>query len=293
MNGITLPLATVINANLAKLCEALWGWSPCAQWVSGEPCVMPECPCWRASRLEPFFNCYRKATVFYMPEYGCNAHLALKSHDDLFALIQWLRRHADRPRSEVTTEFFKARAGSVPPRGDQNRAVNLAARIITMVQPSAEHQCGGLLDSGVPPAKWHESESLTEFVASLFPRRDYPSLIQGGPEVADVPCVNLDSITAAQLMKVAHLTLIPMHDLRYHLALDVKRGTVAVFHYTSVLKENLAAEDSRGSEDPPGPRRSYVIPPFPFLSLRVTASSLSLFSCPLVTQGRYPAPTRA
>lgn len=55
--------------------------------------------------------------------------------------------------------------------------------------------------------------------------------------------IHLAAITAKRSKKVARLTLIPTNDLRDHLLLDEKKGTVAIFHYTSVLKEHLITQN--------------------------------------------------
>jgi hypothetical protein len=135
MNAFTFPLATVTNETLSKLCEALWGWRPCAQWVSETPCSVPGCPCRRAIRLASFFDFYRDVTAFYLPDDVGGAHPALCSHDDLLDIVALLLRDGnDKPRAQLTAEFFGARPGRVaPPLGDQNRAFNLAARVITSI----------------------------------------------------------------------------------------------------------------------------------------------------------------
>jgi hypothetical protein len=115
-----------------------------------------------------------------------------------------------------------------------------------VVQPAADQQPDGLLEAGMAPAVWHNGQTLAGFISSVFPRRDFPSLGGGGPghgaeEVSPSAKIQVASITARRLKKVAHLDIVPTDDLRNHLVLDEKKGTVAVFSYTSVLKEHLAA----------------------------------------------------
>ena len=49
-------------------------------------------------------------------------------------------------------------------------------------------------------------------------------------------------LMAKRLKKIAKLKIVPTGDLSSHLHLDEENGTVSIFHYTRVLKENLAAQ---------------------------------------------------
>lgn len=141
----------------------------------------------------------------------------------------------------MTADYFKTRphhSNKDPPASDQDRAFSLAARIVAMVQPSADQQFEGLLEAGVRPVIWRSDTSFTAFLHSVFPKRQHPAL-SPGHQVASSAKVSLASITGHRL-KVAGLDIIPTNDLREHLALDAKKGTVSLFHYTSVLEERLS-----------------------------------------------------
>jgi len=254
LNRDIFPLADVSQENLASLCETLWGWKPCPQWLQGHSCQM-SCCCQRATKLEPFFNHYRNITACYLPDVVGDSHPALRTHDDLFDIMSLIRFNADKPRAQLISEYFGMRAlqaGKEPPRPDQDRAFNLAARVLVMVQCSAENQCDGLLEAGNQPLTWHSGKSLSGFIASIFPKREHPAL-NASDDVAISGRVQLDSVTAKRLKKVGGLDIIGTNDLRNHLFLDEKRGILSVFHFTSVLKEHLAASavDTKGhGEDP-------------------------------------------
>ncbi|KAH7121745.1 hypothetical protein B0J13DRAFT_648502 [Dactylonectria estremocensis] len=249
------PLANATTKDLANICQALWGWSPCSQWIQGEVCTQASsgCSCSQALRLEPFFDLYRNITAYYLPDAIGSSHPALRSHDDLRNIVVLLRNNPDEPRAHLTAGYFASREtqeSKNPPLSDQNRAFNLAARIITMVQPSAEYQSDGLLELGSQPALWSGDKSLATFINSAFPKREYPSLSHGN-DVTSATKINLSSIMARRLKKVAKLEMIPTDDLTSHLLLDSKKGTVAIFHYTSILKESLT-DGSKLSEPKPG-----------------------------------------
>jgi hypothetical protein len=246
VNGdISFPLAIVPPESLASICQVLWGWRPCTDWVfKGRTCGNRDCPCERAAVLEPFFDFYRLATTGYLPEDVGDPHPALTSHHDLLQIILVILRNPNTPRSQLTADHF----GTQCPKGDKDlqasdrdRAFNLAARIISMVQPSAGQQFEGLLEAGIQPAVWCDNTSFTGFLTSVFPKRQQPAL-SCNPHAKVSPSTLLSSITSHRLKKVAGLDIIPTSDLREHLALDAKKGTVSVFHYTSVLKEHLSTQ---------------------------------------------------
>jgi len=236
------PLESVSNKDLANLCEALWAWRPCGEWVSGTECRTVGCPCQRAIKLQPFFDYYKNITAYYLPDHVGQAHPALGCHNHLIAIIKMLRTNLDEERSKVTTEYFDGRAsresGPSPPQSDQDRAFNIAARIMAMTRPSAQNQSDGLLESGAQTIIWYRGNSLASFVNSAFPKRDHPALSRND-ETSSSDEVRLASITANRAKKAAKLKIIATDDLRDHLLLDEKKGTVSVFHLTSVLKEHL------------------------------------------------------
>jgi hypothetical protein len=175
------PLAKTTNKDLAQICEALWDWSPCPQWIRSEACpqLSTGCQCSQASRHEPFFNFYRNTTAYYLPDAIGSSQLALRCHGDLRDLVVLLRNNPDKTRCQLAAEYFTSREtpeGEKPPTSDQKRALNLAVRIITMVQSAAENQTDGLLETGLQPPTWAEEQSLGDFMNSVFPKRQHSIL---------------------------------------------------------------------------------------------------------------------
>jgi hypothetical protein len=110
-----------------------------------------------------------------------------------------------------------------------------------MINCAVETQVGGLLESGVEPSIWRSNQSLLEFISETFPMRDHPSLNEKDGTIPDIK----SEVTARKLKKVAGLKFQGTSDLRNHLKLDQKTGTVEIYHHTSVLKEHLMASKER------------------------------------------------
>lgn len=239
------PLSKTINQDLINLCEALFGWEPCAGWITEGRCEASDSPAsHHHPNLQAFFNHYKYVAANYLPEVVGSSNTALRSHEDLLGIIKFVRSRTQMSRANLTSEYFhqisRTTGQNAPFLADQEQAFNIAVRIMIMVLPSAENQSDGLLEAGLQPTVWTNEQSLEEFISSSFPQREHPALTRSG-EFAAMANVRLASITARRLQKVAHLEIIPTSDMRNHLLLDEKNGTVAVFHYTSFLKENLSA----------------------------------------------------
>jgi hypothetical protein len=75
---------------------------------------------------------------------------------------------------------------------------------------------------------WRGDIPFSEFITSIFPKTDHPSIDQ-----------IKDNLRAIKLKKRAGIKFEPTDDLRYHLKLDRKRAVVEIFHHTAFLKEHL------------------------------------------------------
>ncbi|KAI1414438.1 hypothetical protein F5Y13DRAFT_158548 [Hypoxylon sp. FL1857] len=245
------PLLKVSHHDLSSLCEALWNWRPCSDWEMERACQQRlkrlECPCRRAEILTPFFDFYKDITAYYVPELTGNSVPALKTHGDVIRIIECIKTNPGTARLQLTKEHFSRYmppSSRGLPSNDQNRAFGLAVRILTMLQCSVEDQPDGLLESGSQPAIWRSDQSFNQFINLALPRRNKVSFElqnENSPSVMLPPA----SITAKRLKRVAKMRMVPTDDLRNHLLLDEKNGTLAVYHYTSVLKEHL-----KSSEEP-------------------------------------------
>ncbi|KAI1468823.1 uncharacterized protein F4812DRAFT_424828 [Daldinia caldariorum] len=257
------PLKKATRNDLANLCEALWGWKPCADWIEEQKyhkCLHqdPRCHHQRAERLQLFFDFYGEITAYYVPEFSSSLPPAFNSHGDLIAIIQYIKKNADKPRVQLTLEHFgisgQPRVSPSPsPSSDQNRAFDLAARVITTFECTIEGQADSQLEAGLHPAIWPSDRTFNQFVDSCIPKQ---SQLRVGPynDIAQQPQLHLGSLTVKRLKRIAKLTIVRTDDLGSHLLLDRKNGTVAIYHHTSVLKEHLMMAQTQ--HHTPGPSTS-------------------------------------
>ncbi|KAI0428460.1 hypothetical protein F5Y09DRAFT_357749 [Xylaria sp. FL1042] len=204
------PLAKVFRNDLAKLCKALWNWWPCADWIAELVCqhnnLGPERHYHDAEILRPFFDFYRGITGYYVPELTSDSSQVLKTHDDLIPIIRHIKRHSHLPRLQLTVEYFTSCGQIVRqgmPSSDQNRAVSIAARVMTTLQCS------------------QDNKSFKQFVDFVIEKQ---SPLRFGPCGVAVPWPPQ-----------------PANDLVFH----KRNGTVAVYHYVSVLNEHLKSSRER------------------------------------------------
>ncbi|KAL7625219.1 hypothetical protein AAE478_004434 [Parahypoxylon ruwenzoriense] len=250
------PLSKASRQDLADLCEILWFWRPCSDWIEDRDCEQRlrgvECSCQRAEKLASFFDFYRDVTAFYVPELTGDSVPALEAHRDLLEIIKSIKSNTDKPRLQLTLDYFNGctEPGSQRlPSSDQNRAFSLAIRVMTMMQCSIDDQSDGLLETGSQPIVWRGDQSFNQFISSAIPRRNQVSFESqnDSPQCIKLPT---DSVTASRLKHVAKLRIIATNNLRNHLLLDERNGTISIYHYTSVLKEHLGMtqnEDAHGA----------------------------------------------
>lgn len=240
------PLDGVNDARFQTLCRILWGWTSCTTCSTAKPCEGQECPQRRLLRLEPFFRYYEEVAGSYVPEsFMPDAPRALRSHEDLFQIIELLQERPSAPRNELSTSYFAIRSngnGQLPSLDDQHRAFNLALRVLLMVSCCVENQSGGLLESGREPCVWRSDQSVADFTTSTFPFREHPSLDGGCESPIDIK----SELSAIKLKRIAGLKIQGTTELRDHLRLDQKTGVLEIYHLTSVLREHLRSSVLEG-----------------------------------------------
>jgi hypothetical protein len=148
----------------------------------------------------------------------------LRTHEDLIMIIEELKSNPETTREALLKKLFTNR----PARNDQERAINIAVRVMMMVNCSMSRQSSILLEHGNQHVPWRNDVPFSEFITSIFPKTDHPSI--------DHIKANLK---ATKLKKRARLSFEPTNDLRNHLRLDRKRAVVEIFHHTAFLKEQL------------------------------------------------------
>lgn len=240
------PLAVdVTREQQRNLSRVLWRWKFCTDCEAGKDCRTVRCPWQQASNLEAFFSYYRETTASYVPDLHSGSIPALRTHEDLLAIIGTLKQCAHVKRDAITQAHFTQRAAaqgevSLPSLTDQNRAFSLAARVVAMINSSAENQTDGLLESGTLPITWQDEKSFAEFLEAAFPENGDVAE-RDDPRESFLPSKDgkWAKLTAKRLKKNAGLELVPTNNLQNHLRLDLKYKTVEIYHYTGVLKEHL------------------------------------------------------
>ncbi|KAJ3535332.1 hypothetical protein NM208_g7172 [Fusarium decemcellulare] len=245
------PLRDVSSEDLKGLAKALWNWNLCepcrSQSEPGQlPCSPQPCPGMRWARMKPFFDYYTNITASYVPDIVAGTPSALSNHTDLFAIIRLFKENPDTKRSELTSTHFAARDGVAPTPDDQDRAFNLALRVMTMVTCCLDNRSIDTLEAGLQPIAWRDSMSWKQFLSTAFP------VINLEPnDSRDATSRRIDElVTARRLIKVARLRFVPTDELRNHLKLNRQDGTVELYHHAAFLKESLISSRTNEADVP-------------------------------------------
>src|ERR1700743_825554 len=236
------PLAKTLNQDLHRLCEVLWKWPICVDCKAGKTSSLHDAKCpWpsRSSKLAKFFDYYKQTVGSYVPDLLPGDSPALRNHEDLVEIIQLLKDWPEVLRGQLTKLHFSGRSNNgpdIPPVSDQNRAFDLAMKVLITVNCAVDNQSMNLMESGVVPLTWSNDESLSEFVARVFPSADY-QLLNEKDQVMRIPGIKA-LLTARRLKRIAGLRIEATNDLRDHLRVDQVTGILLVYHHTSFLREN-------------------------------------------------------
>ena len=237
------PLERVTESQLQRLGEVLWSWSLCEDCHNAHGCKTESCPSRRSKRLSRYFEYYKILTALYEPDVRPGEHAALNKHEDLLNIIQQLKLQPDMTQAQLACKIFENQPGrGSPPLADQDRAISLAVKIMTMVDCSAEHQSSALLEHGVSQIPWRSNVTFSQFILDVFLMTDYPSL---NSDEFSMSSETKTAITANKLKKRTGLKYQPTNDLRRHLKLDRKNNILEIFHHTAFLKEHLRLTKDR------------------------------------------------
>lgn len=152
-------------------------------------------------------------------------------------MIQHLKSNPNISRAQLTIKLLEDRAGrNASSAADLERAINLAVRIMTMVNCSAQRQCSGLLEHGAFQIPWRSDIPFSQFINDAFPMTDHPSLNEDDHKFA------MDmrrALMAKKIKKHIGVKFQRTDDLRRHLKLDRRKNVLEIFHHTAFLKEHL------------------------------------------------------
>ena len=235
----SISIQKITETQFRFLGEALWAWplrNDC-ETTNCKGCGEDSCLARRSKRLARFFEYYKDLSSSYASNAGADEQPALTSHNDILYIIQELKSQPNVHRAELVQKTFaQLQVGKPLSVTDSKRAINLIVRIMFMVNCTAQNQSFSLLEHGLNRVEWRNEATLAQFITDAFPMTDHPSIND------DNSILSLDmkkSLKARKLKKHASLNFRPTDDLRCHLRLDPKSGTVEIFHQTAFLKEHL------------------------------------------------------
>ena len=182
-------------------------------------------------------------TASYEPDIGSGKPAALQAHEKLFDIVHQLKSNPDISRAELAKKIFGNSDVNASPVEDQDRAINLAVKVMVMVNCSAERQSSGLLEHGAYQLTWNGEDTFTKFIQYAFPKTDNPTI---NSDDSKPPLDMKSALMARNLKKQIGLRFRPTDDLRRHLRLDRMDNVVEIYHHTAFLKEHLRLTKDKG-----------------------------------------------
>ncbi|KAL3417856.1 hypothetical protein PVAG01_10866 [Phlyctema vagabunda] len=232
------PFERMTTQDMQELAQVLWSWSTCGECIP-RSCTKGSCPNNRMNRLEHIFRYYRALLAGYDSDsllVEPRQSGALRSYDDLYRVLEYIKMYPEATKAELLKGLFADSIDAESSIADQEQAVNLALRIMLMVNCCSRFLSLGLLESGMSQITWKDNVGLSQYISDIFPMTDHPSLNDGEDQRS--PSLK-NSLTALKLKKRAGLRFQGTNYLTDHLKLDRKTGVVEVFHHTAFLKEHL------------------------------------------------------
>jgi len=224
------------NEYRLRLCNVLWAWNVCQACIDEKACEGGECPRRRLCKLRSYFAEYRRFAAAYRLNARVATQPVLQSHHDLIHIIERLKIDPNAKRLQLASSILVDTSNGKNGSEDIENAVNLAVRVMTMINCPQQGLDSDILELGTNQIPWLSEFSLCEYIRSVLPTaRDH---FQG-----DGCKTNLQGrkhlIKARKLQKHLGLKIRPTNDLTNHLKYDRNHNVLEVFHYTAFLKEHL------------------------------------------------------
>ena len=253
-------LAAVLSEHDSKrLYTTLWSWTLCQSCEAGRNCgdaETPNCPSQRLRRLARFLQYYSEQCAIYCDAVDSYSERILKEHTDLWRIIERLRQNPDVTKIDLANTMENVVAHAAYPENNQNRtcrkdqelAIDLAVRIMTMVNCYSQPRGISFLEQGLHKVPWNHDVPFAKYAACLFarsvdaqikPETSDVSGINNLPETSDIPEEVRSKLTAAKLKKGLGLIFRPTNDLVSHLKFDRETNILEIFQQTAALKEHL------------------------------------------------------
>ncbi|KAH7087667.1 hypothetical protein FB567DRAFT_579712 [Paraphoma chrysanthemicola] len=233
-NAISVDGLGAIDGEVKQLVgRNLWSWDLCGRCTGRLSCNHTACPWSRNPRLDTFWDLYTRMTDAYSPEIlGRTA--AIRSHADIVNIMQAILTSRTTTRVDLLRIIFEDGRlnGEKPPTlADQNRAFNIGASIVLLMDFGIWHDEANTSATSNSLVSWRSDTSVDCFIEEAFPRI---------PTESDTPEI-ISRLKVSKLMKHAKLVPRATNDIRRHLLLDKKNRTVWVFHQSTAVRELLLA----------------------------------------------------
>ena len=119
-------------------------------------------------------------TDAYYPE-RLGRKAALPSHDELLDIVRTIKDHRTLAREELLREHFEAHqvgGGKPPTSNDQNRAFNIGASVLFMMDFNILHDAANSLEGKAANAPWRDRVTVVDFVKEAFPYTTKPATLR-------------------------------------------------------------------------------------------------------------------
>ncbi|KAK6499111.1 hypothetical protein TWF481_011682 [Arthrobotrys musiformis] len=223
----TSPSSSMSDEQRHLIGRTIWDWNDCGNYKGDHShrthCSSRICATDLLEKLASFFGFYQSEVAVYGLEKSRNAHAALSTHKELCELIKTIKANPSLVKTELGKQAFPDKDdGAVTPFDEQERAINLAANLITMTSCMGSNKDILRLEQGLIQLPWK-------------PRNRWQHKTCLISQEAEKYC---SSRVSSYRRPFSHLTL------------DKNDRVVYVFHHCGFLKENLRVSMDQGSELP-------------------------------------------
>ncbi|KAH3907137.1 hypothetical protein HBI56_115590 [Parastagonospora nodorum] len=231
----TSYLGPVEDATRQQLGGILWDWRLCGKCSAKSSCGDIECPWNPNSDCNTFWNLYEQMATAYNPE-RLGRKAAIANHEELLGIVKQIKARKNTPRKDILRDIFEvdgAEHDEPPTSWDQNRAFNIAASLLLLVDLNILHDAANISSGRAPVIPWRDDASVETFIEEALP----PGSALMSPNMQYF----LPDLRAKKLSKHAKLHVRATNDIRRHLLLDKKEKIVWVFHQSTALRQLLSS----------------------------------------------------
>ncbi|KAF1846955.1 uncharacterized protein K460DRAFT_50835 [Cucurbitaria berberidis CBS 394.84] len=212
-----------------KVCQYLWDWPDCTSCRKAGHCPISACPWSRKAGVQQYLQFYKDVACGSRPADTFEVRQALRDHNELLTIIRLIKSRPSSARRTLMQEHFAA-YDERPSLAEQNRAFDVAIRLLTMVECSTGGHQRLDISPLSPSIVWKGDDSAIGFAES--------AVRLGAPLTYDEIVVLLPDLTA-QNLESHGMVLVQTNNIREHLLYNPRARIVHVYHYAGFLKECL------------------------------------------------------